>query len=246
MSPAGYYTLPGTASTTSGNQDSQALCSPGFYCVAGVMSPCPPGTYGSSAALPTSACSGPCAPGFFCDGGAVSPTQHPCGSVAMYCPAGSTAPVIARPGEYTVGPTPSTRNSSVPCPSGSYCVGGLAAPCPAGRFGCADRLGDPSCNGLCTGGFYCPAGSQSSQAVSCGGSDTNPTAAALFCPPGSSAPSMVAVGFYSTDVGTAAHQRSGQALCPVGSYCSAGLLVSGSKVNSGKAPAATALCAPCH
>jgi hypothetical protein len=35
--------------------------------------------------------------------------------------------------------------------------------CPAGRFGCASRLGSPDCNGPCNPGFFCPEGSDSSQ-----------------------------------------------------------------------------------
>lgn len=49
-------------------------------------------------------------------------------------------------GVFTTGPSPSTRNGTRPCPSGSFCVDGLSHRCPAGRFGCADRLSDPMCN----------------------------------------------------------------------------------------------------
>ena len=90
--------------------------------------------------------------------------QFACGNESMYCPLGSGAPLIAQPGVYTVGPSPATRNGTLPCVSGSYCVNGTMLPCPAGRFGCADRLGDPLCNGPCTAGFYCPTGSSGSQA----------------------------------------------------------------------------------
>ncbi len=106
----------------------------------------------------------PSLPRYFCDGRATTPTQHPCGNNSVYCPAGSAAPTLAGPGVYTIGPSAMTRTDTVPCPGGSYCVNGISALCPAGRFGCADRLGDPDCNGPCTGGFYCPAGSTSSQA----------------------------------------------------------------------------------
>ena len=143
-----------------------------------------------------------------------------------YCPAGSSAPVVAKPGEYTLGPTPLTRNSTAPCGSGTYCVNGTARPCPAGRFGCADRLGDVGCNGPCTGGFYCPLASSSSQAFACGGNDSARDAAAFYCPVGSGAPLAVGAGSYSTGSSlTSPHQRTGQEVCSPGTYCVLGVQV---------------------
>jgi hypothetical protein len=89
---------------------------------------------------------------YYCDGGSATPTQHACGGVDKYCPRGSGAPIIALAGEFTMGPTNATRNATAPCPSGFYCLGGVKLPCPAGRFGCADRLGSEECNGPCTAG----------------------------------------------------------------------------------------------
>jgi hypothetical protein len=82
----------------------------------------------------------------------------------VYCPPGSSTPLIAQAGEYTIGPSNSTMEDVLPCPSGFFCVHGSAVACPAGRFGCANRLSDATCNGPCTAGFYCPVGSSSSQA----------------------------------------------------------------------------------
>lgn len=166
---------------------------------------------------------------FFCDGGAVNDTQHPCGAVDVYCPEGSGAPTPVAAGEYTRGPSPATRNATAKCPVGSYCAGGALFPCPPGRYGCSDRLATPDCNGPCTAGFVCPEGSTSSQGVPCGGRPSDPTAATYYCPTGSGAPLRVGAGNYSTPAtgssAEAPHQRTGQAVCPPGSYCSAGLRV---------------------
>lgn len=141
----------------------------------------------------------------------------------MYCPPGSGLPKVALPGEYTVGPTSLTRNGTLPCPSGSYCINGTMFPCPAGRFGCADRLGSSDCNGPCTAGFFCPEGSRSSQAFACGGNASNPLAATFYCPAGSWEPLPVGVGNYSYGSSVEApHRRTAQSICPVGSFCIAG------------------------
>ncbi len=89
-----------------------------------------------------------CAAGYYCPANSTSPSALPCGGVAVYCPEGSGLPVSAQPGEYTIGPSPGTRTGVMPCPGGSYCVGGVMSLCPAGWFGCADRLSDPGCNGV--------------------------------------------------------------------------------------------------
>jgi hypothetical protein len=54
--------------------------------------------------------------------------------------------LCTRAGTYTTGPSPATMNSTAPCLAGSYCTEGLSHLCPAGRFGCADRMSDPLCN----------------------------------------------------------------------------------------------------
>ncbi len=147
------------------HQVAETPCSLGSFCMGGVMTPCPPGRYGGAPGLHSSLCSGPCTPGYYCPLNSTLATQVRCGDVSVYCPLGSALPTQALPGEYTVGRGGvDVMETTAPCPSGSFCVNGFSALCPAGRFGCADRLGDPDCNGPCTGGFYCPAGSTSSQA----------------------------------------------------------------------------------
>jgi hypothetical protein len=199
--------------------------------VAGVAEVCPPGTYGAVAGLASPECSGACVAGYFCPANSTSATQAPCGGVSAYCPAGSGRAREAAPGEYTLGPTVTTRNSSLPCPSGSYCAGGVRSLCEAGSFGCADRLSVPTCNGPCTAGYYCPAGSTSSQAEPCGGGPGQPDAAAYYCPPGAPLPSRVGDGNYSTgSPDFAPHVRTGQAVCPAGRFCVGGVVVRGCAV----------------
>jgi hypothetical protein len=161
----GYFSGPDNESSSL--RWNQQLCPPGTFCSGGLQAPCPPGRFGSTGGIASPACSGPCVRGYYCTGGATSAQQTPCGAPlgsTVYCAEGSGAPTLALPGEMTVGASSTTRSAVVQCPSGLYCVDGAATPCPAGRFGCADRLSDPSCNGPCTPGFYCPAGSTSSQA----------------------------------------------------------------------------------
>lgn len=209
------------------------MCPSGTYCQDGVQSPCPSGRYGAVAGLSSAMCSGMCSVGYFCPPNSTSATQVECGwdqrvPSAVYCPPASGEPTQAALGEYTSGGTSqATRGTALPCPSGSFCVSGSAHWCPPGRFGCADRLSDPGCNGPCTAGFYCPLGASSSQALACGVSDRNPSAASVFCPEGASAPMAVGPGNYSTGstMGTP-HRRTGQEVCPAGSFCLLGLLVS--------------------
>ena len=163
----GYLSVPITSNASL--RWGQVQCPPGAYCTGGLLSVCPRGVFGNTSSLSTPLCSGPCSEGYFCPSNSTSPTQHECGEgvtvgASVYCPLGSGLPLLALPGEETTGGTsPTTRTTALPCASGSYCIGGVRALCPAGRFGCANRLSDPACNGPCTASFFCVAGSLSSQ-----------------------------------------------------------------------------------
>ena len=163
----GYFSAPLVAQPS--QRWSQVVCPAGSYCREGLATLCPPGTYGSSTGSSTPWCNGfgSCSPGFYCPAGSTSPAVLPCASNhpedSVYCPAGAGTPTQALPGEVTTGGTNRTRTGVAPCPPGRYCVGGRALLCPAGRFGCSERLSDVGCNGPCTRGFYCPEGSNSSQ-----------------------------------------------------------------------------------
>ncbi len=93
-------------------------------------------------------------------------------------------------------------------------------------LGCAVCVGCGALHQPCTAGFYCPAGSGSSQALACGGNATSPSAPAVFCPEGAASPLAVGSGNYSTgSADNEPQRRTAQALCPVGSYCQGGVQV---------------------
>jgi hypothetical protein len=167
--------------------------------------PCPAGKFGDVVGESRAVCAGLCAPGFYCSGASTSATAEPCGGEGVYCPRGSGAPRTPRPGFFTAAEDGSadadsvlSRSRELPCPAGSYCVGGVRAPCPAGRFGAAPRLNASSCSGACEQGFYCPAGSVSATERRCG-------SAAFFCAAGAGAPAPVPPGYYSVDAGDGAN-----------------------------------------
>ena len=54
-----------------------------------------------------------------------------------------------------------------PCPAGSYRRGPQCLLCPSGTYGARDGLVSPTCDGLCSPGFYCPAGSTRPTQVRC-------------------------------------------------------------------------------
>ena len=212
----GWYSLP--TSTDVATRSYQQACPLGQYCISGEAKPCPSGRYGNTTALSSVQCSGPCAPGYYCDAGSVNAASHPCGNASVYCPEGSTTPTFATPGQLTIGPTTDTCNGTTLCPASQYCVNGTAMPCPAGRFGCATGLGKADCNGPCAPGFVCPSASDNNHVAPCGN-------ASVYCPEGSSVPRTVGTGNYSIG-GPTPEQRSGEAVCPLGSYCVDGTLVS--------------------
>jgi hypothetical protein len=160
------------------------LCPPGHYCPQksenGTRRRCPGGRYGAPAGLQHSACSGPCAPGYFCPEASTAPTERQCGaeyqspfsnsssnSNAVFCPEGSSVPLVVQVGYYSIGFNRTTRDSTVPCHPGSYCVNGIIDDCPAGRFGATERLASADCSGPCRKGHYCPPGSTSALEAPC-------------------------------------------------------------------------------
>lgn len=146
-------------------------CPPGSYMDNRIQACklCAPGRYGNVPGLTTSACSGLCASGYYCGEGSSSATQFPCGSAAVFCPAGSGAPIRASAGRKTVGggrPSPlggvdeeKTRSYDAPCDVGHYCKNGVQIQCPVGRYGNTKGLQTDTCTAECIAGQYCPLGS---------------------------------------------------------------------------------------
>jgi hypothetical protein len=130
---AGYACAVGSATAQA------STCPIGKYSVAGSASciDCPTGTFGSSPALPSAACSGLCAAGRY--GNAVAQTSNQCTgacSAGYFCVAGSTSATAAQ------------------CLAGSYSTFGLGAclPCPPGTFGSTVQRTTSGCSGPCSPG----------------------------------------------------------------------------------------------
>jgi len=155
----------------------ELLCEPGYYCIAGMKFPCPPGTFGWRYGSTDENCGGKCAAGYYCPSyltaqpDAPSHTQWPrkphvtatplrCGGVSFLCPRGSFYPVLVGGGNYTIGgdSTNTTRSGQEICPAGTYCSDGIVNLCPKGRFGSSPGQSVPTCTDWCPPGHYCPPG----------------------------------------------------------------------------------------
>ena len=88
---------------------------------------------------------------------------------------------------------------------------------PAGSYGDTQGLSEEACQGFCSGGYRCSAGSKSSTALACGG-------ATYYCPPGTGAvANSVSDGYYSTPETGSTDHRTGQSQCLAGFYCVSGV-----------------------
>ena len=208
-------------------------CVAGYYCAAGLALQCPPGRFGATTGLATSLCSGYCAPGRYgasfgavtglcdgecapghvCDAGSTSATAAVCGDASVYCPGGSSIPTIASTGYYTTGGmSSSTRTGQAICEVGHYCVDGVRAECPAGRYGDSQGLFTARCTAGCPAGYACAAGSVAvgydTKVQECGSS-------AVYCPEGSASPRLVDTGYYSSG-GVTPQRATNQSQCEPG------------------------------
>mmetsp|Transcript_3555 Transcript_3555/g.5536 ORF Transcript_3555/g.5536 Transcript_3555/m.5536 type:complete len:1103 (+) Transcript_3555:128-3436(+) len=184
----GYYTVGGGIAT----HFAERRCEPGHYCQNGKKYFCTAGRYGDQFGQVHENCTDMCAAGYYCPEGSTSPYEVQCGEPSRYCPTGSKRPIQVDEGYYTVGGNLSTRVSQVRSTRGHFAIGGLDYICPAGRYGIRNGESDPLCTGICSKGFYCPAGSVSPIMYPCGGDDR-------ICPTGSVSPIKVQEGFYTTN-----------------------------------------------
>lgn len=175
-----------------------AVCGPGKYvasqltgcapCAIGRYSsgahnlecePCDAGFFGNSTGLTMPTCSGPCKAGHWCTEASTSDQQLLCGAISVYCPHGSSSPVVVEPGMYTVNHTVSayaeqTRSAALACEPGRSCDGsGLQRNCSEGFF--ASGQGNKECMPCEAGTFSgprsehctpCPPGTDSARASS--------------------------------------------------------------------------------
>ena len=114
---------------------------------------------------------------------------RPCGSEDRYCPAGSSAPILADAGAYTTPqmasawahpeapycmaseganctaaaiasrPLAPRQTGIQQCEPGHFCIHGIKFRCPGGRYGSEHELKTPNCTAACPAGTYCPEGS---------------------------------------------------------------------------------------
>lgn len=250
------------ANTGGTSQASCSDCPPGTYCPANpagisTTTPCAAG-YINTGTRQIVACTTPCPAGSYCPTG--SSVGTPClggsfrnstGAAAQsdctqcnvgdICPAGSTFKIT--PAQCPIGSyCPSTSNTNVPCPEGTYGNStGLTSvtqctTCSVGLY-CAGGATKPA---ACAAGYYvsgtacvaCPAGSfcvsippyapqqcaAGSYRGTTGGSSCNPCVAGAYCLQGATAPTFCGVGYYSS--ATSATTAGTCGACPAGSYCS--------------------------
>ena len=152
-------------------------CEPGYYCSGGLRLPCPPGSFSWRYGVSEVGLCNLCAAGYYCPSTLPPQPNAPaftlwpglpqaiaandslqCGGDNWYCPRGSPYPTYVDGGYYSYGGTNSTRWAQAVCPLGYFCSGGVAQPCPNGRYGNSTGLMTNDCNGLCPPGFYCPQG----------------------------------------------------------------------------------------
>lgn len=135
---AGYACAPGSTNATA------AACAQGKYSLAGAAActSCPAGSYGETAALNTSACSGQCTAGYYCPSGSVNATAVVC-PLGSFCPPAAGTPTPCGPGVFGNSTALVTTLCSGQCPAGYFCPGPTVTPIPCGNAT-----------------VYCPSGSQ--------------------------------------------------------------------------------------
>eukprot|EP00559_Dactyliosolen_fragilissimus_P003090 CAMPEP_0184867422 /NCGR_PEP_ID=MMETSP0580-20130426/26458_1 /TAXON_ID=1118495 /ORGANISM="Dactyliosolen fragilissimus" /LENGTH=257 /DNA_ID=CAMNT_0027367701 /DNA_START=44 /DNA_END=818 /DNA_ORIENTATION=- len=154
----------------------------------GVKNICPSGTYGINDGQEYCLT---CTEGFYCGEGTILPKE--CGDSSKFCPSGSILPQTVSPGYYSIGSSITTkRTGQVIAPRGHYARNGELFKC-TGTFGSREGLDHPNCDGPCSAGFFCPAGSTEFKQYPCNKPNK-------FCPEGSKSPFDVDDGFYTTDI----------------------------------------------
>lgn len=224
-------------------------CPAGRYCPEfGAQGPatnlpqCAAGRYGSDGQTDQN-CDAPCPGGYSCNTGTAVNAISVCG-VGHYCPGGAVYNRIAIPdGQYgalpadAANPT-STYTTAWPCPAGHYCVAGAKHACPVGRY--ESGSSKSSCSGVCSAGYFCPAGSVADKVEDCAPEGaSNPSK--YYCLRGAARQQAVDTsdtvrGEYTissgTDLDTDANRVDVRA-CEVGWACFNGLPVSQFDVGDG-------------
>ena len=119
---------------------------------------------------------------------------------------------------------PPQRVSETECEPGYWCADGERTACGAGKFGATSGLSTSDCSGLCEAGFVCSVASRASNAddVNAAPEVTECGSASVYCKAGSGSPTLASTGYYTTPTSAPAARRTGQTICPIGSFCVAG------------------------
>lgn len=203
---AGYYSLSASTAYT-------GMCSPGYYCPAGSTTPqqvpCPTGTYASDYGSESLSKCSVCPSGHYCPIASSMPLTCPRG---YYCPSSTSEPEPCRPSKYGATSGLRSEDECTVCDPGSYCDGyGLQNP-----------------RGLCSPGYFCISGSNSSAPL-----DSNKTHAAAiqmgtnvyfgrcprgaYCGLGTVSPILCLQGTYNGNEG--GKSTADCTPCPSGRYC---------------------------
>jgi len=99
-------------------KDCSGLCAAGYYCPEGSVTstqiPCPAGRFGFTGAVNAN-CTGLCLAGYYCPSASTSATQFDCGADNLFCPTGSSVPLVVATGYYSTGGTAVTRTGQSSC-----------------------------------------------------------------------------------------------------------------------------------
>eukprot|EP00808_Paulinella_micropora_P001533 g80709.t1 len=197
--------------TWSGPGETSALCQS-----------CAAGRFGGALSVRTnSSCEGPCAAGYWCPQRSSEADANECGDASLICPEGSVKPSIVSIGYYSIGgSSASTRTAQLECEPDFFCAAGVKAQCETGTV--AVSSGASFCrvpdNGFyldrnetllpCNSGYFCQAGRR----YECG-------AIGEYCPDGASSAKVATLGYFTTPVDSPPALRTGEEMCPAGSFC---------------------------
>ncbi|CBY12491.1 unnamed protein product [Oikopleura dioica] len=199
---AGFYCPRRSTSTR------QNICTPGHYCPATGTGT---GTYLSESELPCDigkACTDyqlaapneDCFPGYTCPAGSDSPKQNSC-PAGYHCDGKTQLPVACPSGTFNRYELQQDELACEPCLPGFYC--------PRSGMGV-----EPDNDLLCREGYYCPAGSSTSQGGIPGGDSEHVCPKGTYCPEGSARPIPCADGYYQDS-----EKQEICETCPAGAYC---------------------------
>jgi hypothetical protein len=160
----GYFVITSTDSKGV-SSTTPTICPLGYYCINGVKTMCPGGTFGAVIGLSNASCSGVCPEGWFCPPASARAKAHFCLNYQkIFCPVGSDRRFptgILFFAFYYHRPVGGGFGAQQLCPPGSYCLEGIRNDCPGGYYGSKKQETNSTCTNICPAGFFCPPGTSS-------------------------------------------------------------------------------------